>query len=76
MKNYEVDVKAFINITVQADSKAEARKIADELVSGNFSPSPDLIEQLSKDLGFEIKTNGFDVDGTSDVELVDPDTIE
>ena len=69
MAEYEVDVKAFISIRVEAASKAEARKIADDLVRDNLSPGPEKIAELLA-AGVRFKTNGFDVDGTSEVEEV------
>jgi hypothetical protein len=43
MTNFELDVKAFITITVQAENEGKAREIADEAVE-MMSPSDEDIE--------------------------------
>lgn len=70
MPQFDVDVKAFINIKIEADNETDAREKADNLVSGNFSPTEEQIKQLSRDLGIRFTATGFEVDGTSDVEPV------
>lgn len=72
---YEVDVKAFIAVTVEADSEEAARFLADALVEG-LSPTDAFLEGYNHGLrevnpaAFQIEgTGGFSVDGESDVQL-------
>lgn len=80
MRKYTVDVKAFVNVTVLANSKAEARRVADAFVENAMTISEQ--EVLGYNSGLPEDTVGTInpaeygpcVDGTSEVELEDEDS--
>ena len=73
MPQFDVDVKAFINITVRADSRDEARTVADTFVENCLSATPNTVRGYN--LGLPEDTLGvvvpkvyeLAVDGVSDV---------
>ncbi len=73
MAKYEVDVKAFISVTVEAANENEARKAADEFVQ-TLEPHEHYVggynmEQEAQGLPGRILTTGsFDIDGESYVD--------
>lgn len=77
MKKYSVDVKAFINVTVEAESASHARALAEDYVERSLSPSGMETEgwndaQAEEGVKGRIATCGsWDIDGMSDVEKVD-----
>lgn len=79
MPKFNVDVKAFINVTVEADDKRDARRVADAFVENAMFASEQLVagynEGLPKDAVGRIVPGeyGPSVDGTSEVERADED---
>ena len=74
MPKFTVDVKAFISVTVLADTEADARTAADAFAEG-LSPTPDYIigwnSGLPEDAVGRVdpdETGEWAVDGESDVE--------
>ena len=48
MPQYEVDVKAFINVTVRADSPEDARIVADAFVENGLWASPEGVRSYNE----------------------------
>lgn len=77
MPRYKVDVKAFINITVEAESKSEAARTANDYVQDGLTPDEFEFEGWNQSLKYNeetasiVSTTGFVVDGYPDVELAD-----
>lgn len=71
MPKFNVDVKAFISVAIEADNEARARELADSFVE-SLSPSSDFIcgynGQQSEGTIDPDETGGFDIDGVSEVE--------
>jgi len=74
---YSVDVKAFINLTVEAASPEEARRAADDYVETSLSPEPEEVAGYNSVLdeegvgGGRVVPGGYSwaVDGDSTVEV-------
>lgn len=78
MPRYTVDVKALINLVVEADDEAAARVVASAYVEEGLSPTAAEVEGYRSALegenvvGLPVAGDyGWSVDGESDVELVD-----
>lgn len=68
---WDVDVKLFVSVQVQAPTAAIARERA-ELFLEHTAPSQQEAIGYSEEAGFAVRCNsGFAVDGTSDVALAD-----
>jgi hypothetical protein len=71
MPRYQVDVKAFIAVVVDADDAAGARERADHFVEW-LSPTIEQIGDYNADHApIDTGTGMFGVDGESDVEEID-----
>lgn len=71
MPRYQVDVKAFISVIVDAEDTAEARVRADRFVEW-LSPTIEQIDDYSADHEpIDTDTGPFGVDGESSVEETD-----
>lgn len=71
MPKFDVDVKAFISITVEAENEDQAREIADNYVEASLSPAEDEVEawnSVSEQSGKIVSAGDWGVDGDSDVE--------
>lgn len=67
MPKYEVDVKVFISVVVDADNAAQARMRADRFVEW-LSPTREQITDYNADHEpIDTDTGPFDVDGRSSV---------
>lgn len=72
---FTVDVKLFTNVTVEAEDRAAARKLADEFVQ-TLDPSIEYIggynleQELQKLPGRIVEVSGIDIDGESYVDGV------
>lgn len=77
MPMFDVDVKAFISITVEADDENEARDAANHYVETSLSPSDMEIagwNEAQAEEGVTTKITdaaGWGVDGESEVEPLD-----
>ncbi|OHT21616.1 hypothetical protein [Edaphosphingomonas haloaromaticamans] len=71
MPRYEVEVKAFITVIVDADDAGEAREHADRFVEW-LSPTIEQIDDYSADHEpIDTDTGPFGIDGESCVEETD-----
>ncbi|WP_048577606.1 MULTISPECIES: hypothetical protein [Sphingobium] len=71
MPRYQVDVKAFISVIVDAQDAAQAQGRADRFVEW-LSPTIEQIDDYSSDHEpIDTDTGPFDVDGESSVEEID-----
>jgi hypothetical protein len=70
MPRYAVDVKAFLNVTVNADTPAQARAIAENWVSW-LSPTDEQLADYQTDHVGVAETGGFDIDDGTYVEVLD-----
>lgn len=75
---YTVDIKAFISVTVEADTPQAARMCADDFVH-SLSPDPAFTDgyggkqRLQAKPASIVSAGEFDIDGRSDVEAADAD---